>query len=295
MIVLTAPTSNIGRKVLDLLLAAGHPVRVIARSPSRLPASVLDKVEIVIGSHNDHDVVNRAFKGAEAVFWLVPPDVHAKSAEAAYVDFSRPARDAIARHGVPRVVVISGLGRGSPLAAHAGLITASLAMEDLITATGVDCRVLALPSFMDNIARQAVSIRDHGIFFSPISGDRKLPASATRDIAAAAAALLLDATWRGQEQLAVLGPEDLSYNDMASIMTEVLGKPVRYQQISHEDHKTGFLGMGMSEAMAQGMADMYIAKNRGIDNVEPRTADNTTPTSFRQWCELELKPLVLAG
>jgi hypothetical protein len=36
-----------------------------------------------------------------------------------------------------------------------------------------------------------------------------------------------------------------------------------------------------------------VAKNEGLDNQEPRTPESTTPTSFRQWCEEELKPAVL--
>ena len=50
----------------------------------------------------------------------------------------------------------------------------------------------------------------------------------------------------------------------------------------------------MSEAMARGMADMMAAKNRGLDNAEPRTVRATTPTTFRQWCEDVLRPVVLA-
>jgi uncharacterized protein YbjT (DUF2867 family) len=132
------------------------------------------------------------------------------------------------------------------------------------------------------------------MFFSPISGDRKLPACATRDIAAVAARLLLDPSWSGQGHVAVLGPEDLSFNDMAQIMSEVLGKPVRFQQIPFEAYKSRFIELGMSEAMAQGMTDMAIAKNNGLDNAEPRTPENTTPTSFRQWCEEVLKPSVFS-
>ena len=36
-----------------------------------------------------------------------------------------------------------------------------------------------------------------------------------------------------------------------------------------------------------------VAKDKGLDNAEPRTPENTTPTSFRQWCEEVLKPAVL--
>jgi uncharacterized protein YbjT (DUF2867 family) len=242
----------------------------------------------VQGSHGDIDVVNQAFAGADSVFWLVPPDFHAESVEAAYVDFTRPACDALRSQGVRRVVGVSALGRG--VARNAGLVSASLAMDDLIASTGVSYRALTMPSFMDNLLNQVESIKSQGIFFSPISGDRKLPTCATRDIATVAAKLLLDPSWSGQGSVPVLGPEDLSFNDMAQIMSEVLGKPVRFQQIPGEAFKARLTGFGMSEAMAQGMLDMMVAKNEGLDNAEPRTPQSTTSTSFRQWCEEVLKP-----
>ncbi|BCL78941.1 nucleotide-diphosphate-sugar epimerase [Ktedonobacteria bacterium brp13] len=290
MIVVTAPTGLIGHQVLNNLLKSDEPIRVIVRDPSRLPARTRERVEVVQGSHGDLDVVNQAFAGAHSVFWLVPPDPRAESVYAAYVDFSRPAAEAV-RHGVERVVSISALGRGVPL--NAGYVSASLAMDDLIASTGVNFRALTMPSFMDNILRQVSSIKSQGVFFDPTSADLKLPTCATRDIATAAARLLLDHTWSGQGHVAVLGPEDLSFNDMAHIMSEVLERPIRFQQISGEAFKAMLIEHGLSDAMAQGMLDMMMSKNEGIDKAEPRTLESTTPTSFRQWCEEVLKPAVL--
>jgi uncharacterized protein YbjT (DUF2867 family) len=294
MIVVTAPTGRIGRQVLENVLDNGEPVRVIVRDPARLPAQARDRVEVVTGSHGDADVVDKAFAGADAVFWLVPPDPHAHSVEAAFVDFTRPACDAFKRHGVGRVAGISALGRGTAVARHAGLVTASLAMDDLIASTGVSYRALTMPSFMENLLRQVESIRSRGVFSSPISGDRKLPTCATRDVAAVAARLLLDHSWSGAGHVAVLGPEDLSFHDVAAIMSAVLGQPVRFEQIPGEAYKARLLERGMSEAMAQANLDMLIAKDEGLDNAEPRTPESTTPTSFRQWCEDVLKPAVLS-
>ena len=42
----------------------------------------------------------------------------------------------------------------------------------------------------------------------------------------------------------------------------------------------------------QHLNDMMMAKRDGLDDAEPRTAESTTPTSFRQWCEEVLKPSV---
>jgi uncharacterized protein YbjT (DUF2867 family) len=292
MIVVTTPTGTIGRQVLENLLDSGEPIRVVARDPGHLPPQVRGRVEVVQGSHGDAGVVDAAFAGADSVFWLVPPDFGAESVEAAYVGFTRPACEAFERQRVKRVVGISALGRG--VSDSAGYVTGSIAMDDLIASTGVSYRALTMPSFMDNMIRQAGAIKSQGVFFSPLSADRKLPAVATRDIAAVAAKLLLDDSWSGQESVAVLGPEDLSNDDMARIMSEVLGKPVRFQQVPGEAFKAQLTGFGMSDAMAQGMLDMMVAKNEGMDNAEPRTPQSTTPTSFRQWCEEVLLPAVLA-
>jgi uncharacterized protein YbjT (DUF2867 family) len=292
MIVITAPVGQIGRQVLANLLSSGEQLRVIARDPSRLPAEVRENLDIVVGSHGDAAVVDKAFAGADAVFWLTPLDPRAASVEAAFAGFTRPAAAAFKRHGVGRVVGVSMLGRGTPWAGRAGFVTGSLAMDDLIAASGAAYRALTNPYFMEDTVRQATSIRDQGVFSYPIAGDRKLPAVATRDIAAAAARLLLDASWGGAGEVPLLGPEDLSFNDMAAIMSQVLGQDVHFQQITFETYKDRFVRLGMSDAMAQGYTDMAWAKNEGLDNGVQRTPENSTPTSFRQWCEEVLKPAV---
>ena len=293
MIVITTPAGHIGRQVLENLLDSGEQLRVIARDLSGIPADTRQRIEVIEGSHGDAVVVDKAFDGAVAVFWLTPPDPRAESVETAYVGFTRPAAEAFRRHGVQRVVGVSALGRGTPWAAHAGYVVGSLAVDDLIASTGVAYRALTNPSFMDNIVRQAESIKNQGRFFSPIDGGRKLPAVATRDIAAAASRLLLDDSWHGVGEVPLLGPEDVSFNDMAEIISDVLGKEVRFRQITFEAYKDRFVSFGMTDAMAQGMTDMARAQNEGLDNAVQRTPENSTPTSFRQWCEYALKSALL--
>jgi uncharacterized protein YbjT (DUF2867 family) len=291
MIVITTPTGTIGQQVLEKLLNCGETIRVIARDPSRLPARARELVEVVQGSHADSGVVDRAFEDADSVFWVVPPDFQANNVEKRYLEFIRPACEAFKSRGVKRVVSVSALGRG--WAKPAGLVSASVAMDDLIASTAVAFRALTMPSFMDNFLRQVEPIKNQGMFFSPMSGDLKAPTCATRDIAAVAAKLLLNSSWSGTGNVPVLGPEDLSCNEMAQIISEVLERPVRFQQIPFEVFKARLIESGASESMATGMVDMMVAKNEGLDNMEPRTAESTTPTSFRQWCEEVLKPAVL--
>ncbi|KAA9380499.1 NAD(P)H-binding protein [Microbispora cellulosiformans] len=297
MIVITAPTGNIGRRLLPLLLesapARGEDLRVVVRDPARLPGPVRERVEVVTGSHGDAEVVDRAFEGADAVFWLVPPDASLTPADA-YCGFTRPAAKALAAHGVGHVVGVSALGRGTPVAGHAGLVTASLDMDDLIAGTGVAYRALACPSFFENLLEEADSIREKGVFTDVVAADRRAPLVAVADVAAVAARLLLDRSWTGTGSVPVLGPRDLSPNDLARIMTEQFGRPVRYERQSLDDLHATLAGYGLNEAFVQGVVDMKRAKDDGLDAGVTRTPDTASPTTFEQWCARALTPAVLA-
>lgn len=298
MIVITAPTGNIGSRLLSRLLdsaPAGEELRVVVRDPARLPAGVRthERVEVITGSHGDAEIVDRAFKGANAVFWLVPPDA-SLTPEAAFRGFTRPAAQALAAHGVGHVVGISALGRGTPVAGRAGLVTASLDMDDLIASTGAAYRALACPSFFENLLEEADSIRERGLFSDVVDADRKAPLVAVDDIASAAAGLLLDRSWSGIDSVPVLGPRDLSPNDLARIMSEQFGRPVRYERQSYDDLRTALVGYGLDETFAQGVVDMKRAKDDGLDAGVPRTGAPVPGTTFEQWCAEVLKPAVLA-
>lgn len=291
MIVVTAPTGRIGSKLVPLLLDSGEPLRIIARDPAKLSAAAREGAEIVTGSHRDREVVDRAFDGADSVFWLMPASPTAASPYEAYVTASIPAADAVVRHGVQRVVTISALGRGTGI--YAGHISASWAMDDLFRSTGTHVRALTMPSFMDNFIRQAPSIA-RGVVTWSLPAELAMPWAATTDIAAVAARLLRDHEWVGQDSVGVLGPEDLSLNDIASILSDVLGTPVRYELSDRAATKRYLVENGFSEAMAQGLIDMEIAGERGINNAIERTAENTTPTSFRTFAEEAIVPAVRA-
>jgi len=119
-----------------------------------------------------------------------------------------------------------------------------------------------------------------------------MPWTATQDMAAAAVRLLMKADWNGQQQMSVIGPEDLPHNELATIISSVVGREVCYQQITFDKFKQQFLGRGASESFAQGCADMYRAKNEGMDNKAAHSADSRTATSFRQSCENTLQPIL---
>ncbi len=80
---------------------------------------------------------------------------------------------------------------------------------------------------------------------------------------------------------------------MSQHLQDVLGRQVRFQQVPGDAYKAQLIQYGANEIFAQGIVDMLTAKDNGMDNVEARTPENTTPTSFHQWCEEILSPAVL--
>ncbi|MEU1515053.1 NAD(P)H-binding protein [Streptomyces sp. NPDC005811] len=297
MIVVTTPTGQIGREVVARLLDAPEgsaPVRVIVRDPAALAPEVRERVQVVQGSHADPAVLKEACQGADRVFWLVPPNPRADSVEGHFRAFTEPLCEVVGAQGPERVVAVSTLGRG--VARNAGLISAGLAMDDAITATGVHYRALCPPSLMENELRQLVPIRDAGVFSTSLVPDRVLRLCATRDLGAAAARLLLDDSWTGQEDVPLVSPDDLTPEGMAAVLAEVLDRPVRVEFTTPAQLAERWTRLGATPAWVKGFADMVEAQNtQGFYGaVQPSTPD-TAPTTFRQWCEEVFQPAALRG
>lgn len=286
MIVLTGPTGGIGSRVLSTLLQGPEPVRVVARTPGKLPDEVRDRVDVVEGSHSDPDVIARALDGARALFWLVASDPTAASPYHSYVGFSIPAASALPGSGVQRVVTVSALGR--QVQRYAGYASASRAMDDVLRSTGVHLRALLAPSLMDNLLRGVAALREEGVVRDTAPRDLRAPMVARRDVAAVAAGLLVDDTWTGQDDVPVLGPQDLSFDDVVRTLSDVLERPVRYERGSLPDAEQALLGYGFTPAMARGMAAMDAAKIDGLDLVDTPDRATLTPTTLREWARTEL-------
>ncbi|MGW0711294.1 NAD(P)H-binding protein [Streptomyces sp. NPDC002643] len=291
MIVVTTPTGQIGREVVARLLdePKAPPVRVIARDPARLAPEVRDRVEAVPGSHADPAVLKEACEGAGRVFWLVPPDPTAESAETYFQGFTASLCEVVEARGPLRVVGVSTLGRG--IARDAGMISAGLAADDRIAATGVPYRALCPPALMENTLRQLPAVRDTGVFATPYVLDRVIRLCATRDIGAEAARLLLDDSWTGQADVPIISPDALTPEGMADVLAEVLGRPVRAEFVPVDRLREGLLLSGATEGWVDEYVDMVTAQNdQGFYGADQLPTPGLAPTTFRRWCEEVLRP-----
>jgi len=287
MLVITTPTGRIGKQVLALLLDHQDPIRVIVRDPIRLDSGVRSRVDIFQGSHDDPAVLSRALEGADGLFWLVPPGLAGTSTEERYLSFTRPAADAIRRYGVPHVVGVSSVGHDWP--SRAGVLSAAFAMDAEIERTGTAYRALSMPFYMENLLAQLGAIREQGTFSLAFAADRPLATVATRDIAVNAAALLTDRSWAGQEHVPVFGPDRISPNSMAALMSEVLGRTITFRQLSVTDVKSALTQRGASEGVVRDMIETIAAVSDGIYDADQARAI-PGPTDFRAWCREVLRP-----
>jgi uncharacterized protein YbjT (DUF2867 family) len=287
MIVVTTPTGQIGASLLPRLIQANAEVRVIARDPSKLPTDVRERVDVVEGSHRDLPVLSAALDGADALFLVVPPGFEDAGAHFRYLDFARTAITAVKEHHVPRVVGVTSAGHD--WTGKAGLLSAAFAMDTAIRESGVAYRALSMPWFMENLLNQAGPIRESGLLSMGYTAERVLPSIAAQDVAAVAAALLLDLTWTGQENVPVFGPDRLTPVQMAKIISQVLRRPVEYVPVELNAIAARFTGRGSPQVVADDMTQMIEAQNTGIYDTDVATA-SPSETSFQAWVETVFKP-----
>jgi 3-methyladenine DNA glycosylase/8-oxoguanine DNA glycosylase/uncharacterized protein YbjT (DUF2867 family) len=281
MIVIPTLTGQISRHVLELLVNTGEVVRVITPDPSRLDPEVWKLAEVVQGPHEDPAFLAEAFRDADTVLW----SFHAQSVSEHDLEMTLAVGEAMKGQGVRRVVALTGQSDGG--------VQDPDVLGELFKNTETSYRTLQLPALMDDLlTHHAESISSQGVFFGTPSGEQKFSVCAAHDVASVAATLLLD-HWSGQESVLVLGPENLSFDDMARIMSEVLGRPIRYEQTSGGAHEAAAVERVMDNLTAQDVITVQAQVGPPVSNPGSRT-QSMTPTTFRQWCKSTLKPAVLA-
>jgi len=110
---------------------------------------------------------------------------------------------------------------------------------------------------------------------------------ATRDVGDYAAQRLLDLDFSGKQTRELLGERDLSMTEATAVIARGIGKPdLRYQQFPYDQMQQALIQMGFSPKKAAVYIEMFQAINtRVIAAQEPRSPENTTPTSFETFVQ----------
>ena len=292
MYVVTGATGNTGRVIANRLLAAGKNVRVVSRRADHLNAFVGRGAEPFVADVTDQFALAKRFNGAEAVYAMIPPNATCEDFRAEQRRVSEAIAGALEQAGVKYAVALSSVGADKK--AGTGPVVGLHEFEETLNRiAGLNVVHLRAGYFMENTLGQPAAIRAMGKMPGPLRGDLKLPFIATQDIGNAAGDLLLKLDFSGKQTRELRGQRDLSYDEAAEIIGKAIGKPdLKYVQFPGEQIKPLFITFGMSTSMADLILEMSEALNSGhMKALEPRSSQNTTPTSFETFVAEHLAPI----
>lgn len=284
--VVCGATGNVGSRIVETLLAAGEPVRAIARERVRLGPFAAKGAELWPGDIGEEAFLAKAFTGARAVFAMIPPNLGAPDLRGYQNRLGEALAGALAKARVPRVVTLSSVGAhlSEGTGPILGLRDFEAKIERLRDAGAVHLRPAY---FMENHLWSIPVIRGQGVNGSPVRPDVPLPMVATKDIADAAARLLLEESFTGHAVRYLLGPRDLTMSEATRILGETIGNPgLGYVQFPEEEARKAMAGMGMSGSAIEAMLEMQRGFNAGkIRPTRERSAENTTPTPLEEFAK----------
>jgi len=272
-VLVTGATGRVGRVVVDLLLDASVPVRALTRrseAAAMLPATV----DVVTGDLTVPESLDTALRGVGAVLlvWTAPPT-------------TAPAVVELLATYAPRVVFLSSphqtahpfFQQPNPMAVlHADI-------EQLIAAAGLESTIIRPGMFASNVVLWwATAIRADGVVRWPYGAAETAPVD-DRDVAAVAARTLYQDGHAGADYV-LTGPESLSQADQVSILGDVLGRRIRFEELSPDEFRSETEGI-----WPRPVVDMLLAA-WGATMGKPAFTTSTVfdilgsaPRSFRQW------------
>ena len=275
-VLVTGAPGNVGTPLVAELAAAGAPVRVAAVDPDRAEASFRDTgggLEVVRFDFTDPGTWSTAFAGVERMFLLRPPQLSRVRRDLL------PALDAAAACGVGHVVFLSIQG------ADRNRLVPHRAVEDYLRASPMAWTFVRAAYFMENLSTtHAPEIRQRGEIWVPAGGGRTAFVAA-RDVAAVAARTLLEAGHEGAAYTPT-GPAALTYRQCAEVLTEVLGRPVRYRDPGPLAYWRRMRARGMPAGMVAVTLGIYTMARLGLaagltDDV--RALTGRAPLDFRSF------------
>ncbi|MFJ7206167.1 NAD(P)H-binding protein [Streptomyces sp. NPDC098789] len=288
-IAVTTPTGNVGRHVVTTLVRAGVRPRVLLRDPGRLAPGIRAEVDAVRVDQYDADAVAVATRGVDALFW-VDPTTGGQDPLADYARATSSVVRAVTENGIGRVVFQSGVGAEKRHGAGEidGLAHTETALDAVAAGAGVDIAHLRCGYFFTNLELQLDALRA-GTLQVVLPLDQPMAWVAPRDIAEVAATLLLSPAWSGRRVQAVHGPADLTWGQVADILTTATGRPIDVERTTDGAMRTRLREAGMTDGLVEAVLGMSTGLREGFVPEQPRTVRTTTPTPLAAWAHAHLR------
>jgi uncharacterized protein YbjT (DUF2867 family) len=277
MILVTGATGRVGGEIVRQLASMGAKVRAFVRGGPADAAGLPAGVEIAYGDLDRPETIAPALQGIEKMYLLVPGTPAMPKQEGAAVEAAK-------RAGVKHIVKHSVMGARQPEIAIARLHRAS---ESVIESSGLAWTFVRPGSFMTNALDWAMPIKTQGGVFQPL-GEGRVAMVDPRDIASVGVKALTESGHEGKAY-DVTGPEALTMTEHVAILSEVIGKPLRYVDIPEAATRDMMLNkIGMPAPVVEGLLEVFARIKSGkaaavSDDVERVTGK--PPKRFKTWVE----------
>jgi len=212
---ITGSTGRLGGRVARKLADAGRSQRLLVRDPSRSPQ--LAGATAVQSSYDDRKAVTAALDGLRTVLMVSASESPDRMSQ------HRAFIDAAAAAGVQQVVYISFYGAAPDCTFTLG--RDHFATEEYLRASGMGFTFLRDNLYADFFPAM---VGEDGVIRGPAAQGR-VAAVAQDDIADAAVAVLLDPEAHAGATYSLTGPEALTLDEVAAVLTGAQGRPVAYQ------------------------------------------------------------------
>lgn len=261
-IIVTGSLGHISRPLIEKLIAANHDVTVISSNIDRKSEIEALGAKAAIGSVSEQAFVTGTFKGADAVYTMVPPTFGASDWKQHIAGIGKIYAQAISAAGVKYVVNLSSMGAHMP--EKCGPVSGLYYVEQALNALeGVNVRHLRPGFFFYNFFANLGMIKHMGIIGGNYGEGAKLVLSNPADIADAAAEELLNLSFTGKSVRYVVSDEKTT-DEVASILGEAIGKSdLKWVNFSDSDTLGGMIQNGLPEDVAINYTEMGAAMRSG--------------------------------
>lgn len=289
--VICGANGRVGARIAQELLVEGHQVRAVGRDRGRLADLAGQGAQVRVGSLRDADFLTETMRGADAAFVLSPVDVAEPDVNAAQREVVRATATAVRDSGIDHVVALSSWGAEltEPVG---GIIACHWLEQSLDRIDGLNALYLRPVWFMENFLWNIELIKSAGINGLAIASDAVFPAIATPDIAAAAVRHLRTLSFAGRTVQYLNGARDYTMAEA----TRVIGAAIGLPDLPYFVLPEGILRKGMttSGGLSPNAARLATEINHGISTgtvrAEPRSANNTTPTTLEEFARTTFAP-----
>ena len=262
MYVVAGVSGHTGSVVASTLLSQNQQVRVLVRSEDKGRAWRDKGAEVAVAPLEDEAAVTRALSGAAGVYLLLPPDFAATDPIARGRALADTLTAAVARAGVPHVVLLSSVGAQHP--EGTGPVKQLYYAEQKLRAiAGTRSTFVRAAYFMENLGGSLQPVQAQGVLPAIFDPARAIPMVATHDIGLVAARALREAPTATQV-IELAGPREYSFNDVGRELASALGKPVQVVRVPSDQVTAALVGAGMPAPFAALYSEMGGALDSGL-------------------------------